>query len=729
MNSSFSICRRSCLFIVLITGSLFGQRVIGPPSASTGLLLSDDITRALIQHSSGDLAYDDVVRLALWDRSQVTAGYAEAAQWISGKARQIGLDSVQIESFPSGNSVQYFGNETERLWKVGKGELWLTAPFEVRLTTYEELPMSLARNSVTADVEGDVVDVGGGTRDEDYRTDVRGKIVLTESSPGSVWSQAVVKRGAVGIVSSWSVPSFDFLNRLPGDQPDEVGWGRIPEPHQGDTSRPAFLISSRRAQELKQLLSQGKKLRMRMIVDGSLSDGTLDVVSAVIPGTAYPAEEIILTAHLDHYKPGANDNASGAATVLEMARTFSALVAAGTLPKPLRTIRFLWVPEYMGTWAWLSRHQADAGTRVANLNFDMVGEDLKKTNARFAIGYTPDFNPSWMNGLMESILDFLNKYNDDRFPLQKDFHVISVRGSRNRLQAVMELASVGTDHELFNNLGTPATGPAAWPDDFYHSSEDTPDKTDPTQLHRVVVMGLAALATIAYADDPAALLLARQALERGRLRIAGSEFEAAQIVATTSAEGFGPAVRRARAVIQHVYSRERAAIQSAVFFARTGQTSRGVQSLAKLLDEEEQNSLGRMEERIASRARDLGVKVPSSAMTEADRKLARIVPVRVKGKELVSVNVAMGSVMADTTLRVRELAQTLTAALQQMRSQGVSELRLMGAVEAIAHYADGSRNLQEIREEYGAEYTMLSPETVEQLFRGLEKAGVMELRQ
>ncbi len=77
---------------------------------------------------------------------------------------------------------------------------------------------------------------------------------------------------------------------------------------------------------------------------------------------------------------------------------------------------------------------------------------------------------------------------------------------------------------------------------------------------------------------------------------------------------------------------------------------------------------------------------------------------------------------------LRDLGQVLSAALQQMRSEGVSELRLMGAVEAISHYADGSRNLQEIREAYGAEYTLLSAETVEQLFRMLERAGVMELR-
>ncbi len=66
------------------------------------------------------------------------------------------------------------------------------------------------------------------------------------------------QEGAVGVVSAYSVPEFYNLNRLPGDFPDQIGWGGITGPGEKEAQRFAFLISSRRHQELKTLLPQGK---------------------------------------------------------------------------------------------------------------------------------------------------------------------------------------------------------------------------------------------------------------------------------------------------------------------------------------------------------------------------------------------------------------------------------------------------------------------------------------
>jgi hypothetical protein len=53
---------------------------------------------------------------------------------------------------------------------------------------------------------------------------------------------------------------------------------------------------------------------------------------------------------------------------------------------------------------------------------------------------------------MESIVDFVNKYNGERYPARMDLYIGSVRGSRNRLNCRMIPYLTGTDHELFNNL-------------------------------------------------------------------------------------------------------------------------------------------------------------------------------------------------------------------------------------------------------------------------------------
>ena len=166
-------------------------------------------------------------------------------------AREFGLKQVQIEEFPSGKAVRYFENSTRSKWEVEMGELWLTSPSPLKLTSYAELPMSLAGNSISGDVEAELIDIGHGTSDFDYKVDVKGKMVLTSNHPEMVVDKAVYEKGAVGIISYWSVPSvIDLPNRQPGDFPDHIGWARLPEPTDEKPGSLAFMISSRRAQEL-----------------------------------------------------------------------------------------------------------------------------------------------------------------------------------------------------------------------------------------------------------------------------------------------------------------------------------------------------------------------------------------------------------------------------------------------------------------------------------------------
>jgi hypothetical protein len=95
------------------------------------------------------------------------------------------------------------------------------------------------------------------------------------------------------------------------------------------------------------------------------------------------AQVIVVGGHLDHVgmtngvvMNGADDNASGAATVMEMARLVSA--NAGTI-KPKRTIYFaLWAAEEMGLIGseYWTKHPTDGVTMdnvVVNFNNDMVG--------------------------------------------------------------------------------------------------------------------------------------------------------------------------------------------------------------------------------------------------------------------------------------------------------------------------------------------------------------------
>ena len=700
---------------------------LGPLSPRTGLLLKDDVIIRLIQTSSGDRAHDFVSRLALGDREQASEGYTRAAEWVVGKAKAFGLEQVAIERFPCNGKIEYFGQLMAPQWKVKKGELWLTSPFQMKIASHEEQPMSLAEGSTSAEVEAELVDIGVGTADADYAAGVKGKIVLTSGRPLAVYERAVTKEGAAGIISCWSAPDWDYLNRRPGDFPDQVGWTRIPRDAAAGAGHFAFAISARRAQELRVMMQQGKALRVRAVVDAELVPGHLEVATGLIPGSTYPDEEIIVTAHLDHYKPGANDNASGSAAILEMARTMRELVGNGSLPPPLRTIRFMWVPEYNGTYAWLAAHLNDPVKRIANLNFDMVGENVAKTNSLLNLNYTSDSNPSFLNALMESVVDFANRFNSERYPPQMDLYIGSLAGSRDRLSCRMSPYTTGTDHELFNDLKMGAATLSAWPDNFYHSSEDAPDKVDPTQLHRAVVIGLAGAATLAYADDGQAQDLARLSLIYGRRRIAASEFSATRSLLAATQGGFGEADRSAGNLIAHVYRRERAAIGSAAVFARTALARSQVEMTAALLNGDEAASRKRVDEVAVLRAVELKSARAPRSLTGEERRASRLVPARQKGKELFNLSYVTRTLAKDEAARVPKINEALEEAGRRLRTESEGELRLMGLPDAAAFYADGRRSILEIRDAVAAEYVPIPLEAIELYFRAFEKAGVMRI--
>src|SRR5690349_15700829 len=130
-----------------------------------------------------------------------------------------------------------------------------------------------------------------------------------------------------------------------------------------------------------------------------------DVVVGTIPGTDPSAGEVVLTAHLCHESAGANDNASGSAAILEVARALSAAIRKGALPTPARTIRFLWLPEISGSQAYLARHPEIVGRLVAGVHMDMVGGLLSTTHGTFHLSRTAESLPHVVNAIAQAWFD------------------------------------------------------------------------------------------------------------------------------------------------------------------------------------------------------------------------------------------------------------------------------------------------------------------------------------
>src|SRR5690606_18760301 len=102
-----------------------------------------------------------------------------------------------------------------------------------------------------------------------------------------------------------------------------------------------------------------------------------------IRGSTLPDERVVIAAHVQ--EPGANDNASGVATLQELAWSLTQAVNAGTIPRPARTITFLWLNEISGSRAWLQRNADKVPGVKYMFSMDMTGEDVAKTGGSFLV--------------------------------------------------------------------------------------------------------------------------------------------------------------------------------------------------------------------------------------------------------------------------------------------------------------------------------------------------------
>ena len=230
-----------------------------------------------------------------------------------------------------------------------------------------------------------------------------------------------------------------------------------------------------------------------------VSGSTCGNLEVEIPGTARPEEIVIVGAHYDTVigTPGANDNASGVAAVLALARRFSGR-------KTGRTVRFLAFaneePPYFQT--------GQMGSRVYARRCRRRNENVTAMLSLETIGYYDDAPGSQQYPPPLSMF----------YPSQGNF--IAVVGNIRSRDLVREVVGAFRRHERFPCEGgaLPAAVPGVgfsdqwsfWQEGYpavmvtdtamfryphYHQPEDTLDKIDFQRTARVV-RGLAAVIAV-----------------------------------------------------------------------------------------------------------------------------------------------------------------------------------------------------------------------------------------
>src|SRR5215831_17890434 len=522
-------------------------------------LLPEEQVKTLAQELSGETAKRNLEGIVRNHRQRGSKGFHTAAEIVAERARAYGLSNVEILQFPADGKI-FYGPQRSRppwdadfaeLWELRKdGDSWKPAAL---MASYESIPVTLAEDSESADVTADLIDVGNGTAESDYAgKDVRGKIVLAAAQPGAVQELAVDKFGAAGIISY----ALNQPQAWRGDDDTLIRWGHLESFPKTKTF--AFMVSLKTSRALRERLRSGEQIRVHATVRAGQHPGNYEVVTATIPGSdpKLKDQEIAFSCHLDHQRPGANDNASGCVTILEVARTLQKLIASGTLPRPARTIRFIWPPEIEGTVTLLNAKPELAQRIKAVVHMDMVGGN-PDTKAVFHVTRGPVSLPSFVHDVAWAFASWVNQESYEYAASDKaEYPLIAPEGGKEPLRAMYAPYTMGSDHDVYqdSSFAIPAIYLNDWPDRCIHTNFDSASNIDPTKLKRAAFIGAASgyfLANLSPRDIPAV----NRAITAGKLLRTVASMERGTAT--------GPAAEYERGLVEslHAFSAGQAAVQ------------------------------------------------------------------------------------------------------------------------------------------------------------------------
>ncbi len=551
--------------LIAFLWTLIGFSVSLSVFAQRSPFLPEDTYDKLTNEISGAIAYDNLRSLVMYHApSGQSQGFMEEARWMVERAKSYGLEDVKFIALPAWHTSP---KAVDQNWTLKGGELWLVGPKTIKLGDVRETPTFVADNSPTADITADLLDVGEGVEESEYASkEVAGKVVLAYGSINKVKELACWGHGAVGIVSYYSTRTDPWT-----DHPDQVAWSRVsPSKEDEKPVPPVFIVPPRTGLMLSREMSgrspthifstEAEKpsppphFRVRLKIRSETTQpGRQGLVEGLIRGTTYHDQAIVLTAHMQEEKTSANDDRSGCANLLEIARALEAMIADGRLPRPKRDIRFWWTNEIAAEYEYFSEHPEERQRMIADINQDMVGARQSLGGRIQHVSRTPYSRWSFLNDVVESIVTSLAQGNNAYLPSWQNHNpapysrpIFAHLGSREPYHAEIVPYFDSTDHLVFNEgaIGIPGVTFTNWPDEYIHSSDDDLWQIDRTQLQRNAVAVAAAalyLANLRGSDLPTLLaVMAGEARERISHDLAIGLARMAEAIPPV-APGFGPA--------------------------------------------------------------------------------------------------------------------------------------------------------------------------------------------
>ena len=453
-----------------------------------------------IREAAGSITPEDIQRRvsiiaddSMMGRDTPSPGLEKTAQYVADQFRKFGLR-------PGGDNGTFFQRYAISQRRIAPGSSHVGF-----LIGGKHVHAELARDARLAfggapekEIRAPAVLFGGVyTQADAEQLDVKGKavvVVMDYSKPLTPAVQhaigSMLGRGAVGVVLLSNRDSATFAQRVTGQALVRVevgGGGSAPVVEVHERAITAALSEAGvRPDEIRATAKPVVKQLPDLVVAFGLKDEVLQAASApntigVIEGSdpKLRNEYIVYSAHMDHVGTsgggqcqargadsicnGADDDASGTVSVVELAEAFSRKGA-----RPKRSIIFMTVSgEEKGLWGsgYFAEHPTVPMSQVvANLNLDMVGRNWRDTIV--AIGKEHSDLGATLNRVVERHPDLNMVAIDDRWP-EENFYFRS-------------------DHYNFARKGVPILFFFNGVHADYHQVSDSPDRIDAEKQARIV---------------------------------------------------------------------------------------------------------------------------------------------------------------------------------------------------------------------------------------------------
>lgn len=656
--------------------------------AQPATVLPQKVLEGLAGVVSGSRPLDVLTDLVGYNHDRKAAEYAgtwRESEILAARAREYGFQDVDILRYERGP-----------LWDGIRGELWVTSPVVQKIVDFQDIPTALAPGSVTGSYAGDMLWMEDVSEDSLKGRDVSGKIIVTASSTRGAFD-AATKAGALGVVN--------MNSPRPYVTPNAILWSSIGHPEKGF----AFNISAPMLEDLQRLSRTGT-VHFRAEVEAAWRDVDNEVITAVIPGDGSTDEWVYLSAHVFEgiNKQGAADDGSGAVLILEAGRTLLEAIKRGYVQRPARNLRFIWVDEFSGTYAFIDSHPDEFKKVTADINIDMAGQNVTLNNNATRLYRMPDSRIHFLADVARELFEWVGITNIERVHERRggygfSFPIIDPYGTRDAWRYVIEPFYGSSDHQVYNDRGVPAVLFNHWPDMVYHTSHDRPKMMDATQMKRSAFIAAGTALAVGGSPDVDPIQISALAFDRGRSRIADDLRTWTHFMASLPDSELSGFYKELFYATEQWYDRELRDLESVLELTRGSTTSTpgvaqaAISELAGRLRSDMVTERRTLQSFYSSVAASRGVEPVNPTLNNMERVAQRIIP-----------------------MKTGEIPR-------RVRAEGLPGFAAM----EVRNFIDGKRNALDIRNavnsEYRLEYGSISLDAVLAHLRQLEEAGSVKI--